>query len=80
MGVHNLHGVGGWIGALTAAIIVGSGTNVIAAVGVVVITMVTGAATGAILRATRGKIADEDLFNDKADFIMNEAPSTEVSP
>ncbi len=79
MGVHNLHGVGGWIGALTAAIIVGSGTNVIAAVGVVAITMVTGGITGAILRATRGKIADEDMFEDKADFILNEAPSTEAS-
>lgn len=80
MGVHNLHGVGGWIGALSAAIIVGSVTNAIAAVGVVVITMVAGAITGGVLRATRGTIADDMLFNDDLDFIKTEAPPKEALP
>ncbi len=80
MGVHNLHGVGGWIGALSAAIIIGSVTNAIAAIGVVIITMVTGAITGGILRATRGTLADDQLFNDDADFIKTEAPPKEALP
>ncbi|MBI0584196.1 MAG: ammonium transporter [Methanomassiliicoccus sp.] len=80
MGVHNLHGVGGWIGALSAAIIVGSFTNVIAAVGVVVITLVAGGVTGAILRATRGTMADDQLFTDDSDFIKTEAPPVKALP
>jgi ammonium transporter Rh len=76
MGVHNLHGMGGWTGALAAALIVGSATNAIAAVSVALITLVTGAIVGAVVRVTRGKISDELLFNDDLDFIKNEMPSS----
>jgi len=75
MGVHNLHGVGGWIGALSVVVITGTVTNAIAAVSTVVITLVGGLIAGAIIRATRGKMSDEDLFSDDADFIKSEAPS-----
>lgn len=80
MGVHNLHGVGGWIGALSAAIIIGSVTNAIAAVGVVIITMVVGGITGGIVRLTRGTITDDMLFTDDSDFIKTEAPPLEALP
>jgi len=75
MGVHNLHGVGGWIGALSVVVITGTVTNAIAAVSTVVITLVGGLIAGAIIRATRGKMSDEMLFTDDSDFIKSEAPS-----
>lgn len=80
MGVHNLHGVGGWIGALSIVVLTGTITNAIAAVGVMVIALVTGAVTGAVVRATRGRIKDELLFNDDADFIKTEAPPQQALP
>jgi ammonium transporter Rh len=80
MGVHNLHGVGGWIGALSAALIVGSVTNAIAAVSVAAITLVSGAVVGLVVRASRGKISDEMLFNDDQDFIKTEAPVKQALP
>ena len=75
MGVHNLHGMAGWVGALSVVVITGTFTNAIAAVGTAVLTLVGGLIVGVIIRATRGKIADEDLFNDDADFIKSEAPA-----
>jgi len=80
MGVHNLHGVGGWVGALSIVVLTGAITNAIAAVGVVAITLVTGVVIGVVVRATRGKIPDELLFNDDADFIKTEAPPQQALP
>lgn len=80
MGVHNLHGVAGWIGALSIVVITGTFTNAIAAVGTMVITLVGGLIAGIIIRATRGKIPDEDLFSDDADFIKTEAPPEQTLP
>jgi ammonium transporter Rh len=77
MGVHNLHGVGGWLGAITAAVIVGSLTNIFAAFAVMVIAIVFGGITGLILRATRGKM--EVMFNDDTDFIKSEEPKEAVA-
>ncbi len=73
MGVHNLHGVGGWMGAIICAIIVGSVANIIAAVVVVVITVVLGAVVGLIIKFTRGDM--ELLCDDDTDFIKSEAPA-----
>lgn len=70
MGVHNLHGVGGWFGAIVCAAIAAGGVNIITAIGVFVISLVTGAITGIIIKATRGTMEDHELFRDDADFSM----------
>ena len=80
MGVHNLHGMAGWVGALSIVVITGTLTNAIAAVGTAALTLVGGMIAGAIIRATRGKMTDEDLFSDDADFIKSEAPVEQALP
>ena len=75
MGVHNLHGVGGWIGALSVVVITGELVNAVAAVCVAALVLVLGAVVGLIVRFTRGKMTDEMLFSDDADFIKTEDPS-----
>jgi len=75
MGVHNLHGIGGWIGVFASALIIGSFTNVAVAIAVVAITLALGAVIGIVLRLTGGKVSEEQMFSDDADFIKNEAPS-----
>lgn len=72
MGVHNLHGMGGWFGAIVAAVIMGSVVNVVMAVIVVIVTLVTGAVIGLICRFTRGQM--DEICSDEPDFITNEAP------
>lgn len=74
MGVHNLHGVAGWLGAIIAAVIVGSFTNIVVAAVVMVGTLVAGAIVGFILKATRGTMSEE-FMNDDNDFIKNEQPA-----
>jgi len=76
MGVHNLHGVGGWLGALTAAIVVSGAfsANVAAAILVVVIGLGTGAICGGVIRLTR---KEQEWFTDDTDFIDNPAPKTQ---
>ena len=76
MGVHNLHGMGGWFGAIVAAIIVGSFANVAMAVVTVVITVVTGAIIGFICKLTRGQM--DEICTDDTDFIKSEAPAEGV--
>lgn len=68
MGVHNLHGVGGILGAIFGAIFAGAMVNITSLIGVIVISLVTGAITGIIIKATRGTMRTEDLMTDKADF------------
>ncbi|MDR0778251.1 MAG: ammonium transporter, partial [Methanomassiliicoccaceae archaeon] len=82
MGVHNLHGMAGWVGAFSGFILllvhVGSSeafTNLTAAVFVFVMTLVLGIVMGLILKVTRGSFPDEHMFSDDADFIKNEAPA-----
>jgi ammonium transporter Rh len=68
MGVNNLHGVGGWFGAICGAILAAGGVNIISAIGVFVIGIITGLVTGVIIRATRG--AMNVLFADATDFDL----------
>ena len=72
MGVHNLHGVGGWMGAIFVTVIVGSAASLVMAALVCVITLVTGAIVGVIVKLTRGKM--DEICNDDPDFIKNEMP------
>lgn len=85
MGVHNLHGVGGWMGAVFATIILvasGSVDSAIATIAMAVITcvlaIVAGAIMGAIMRFTRGDI--DGFATDDVDFIKNEEPTDEPAP
>jgi ammonium transporter Rh len=68
MGVHNLHGVGGWISLITGALLAGSVVNIWAGVLTAVLGVVVGLITGVILLATRGNMPNEELFSDEAVF------------
>jgi ammonium transporter Rh len=72
MGVHNLHGVAGWLGALSVCVITLSVDNLVFAVIVCALALGTGAITGLVVRFTRGKM--DVLVDDDTDFIKNEAP------
>jgi ammonium transporter Rh len=81
MGVHNLHGMAGWVGVVASAIAlfsVGAAgvawANSAAAVFVITTVPAPGIAVGLLLKFTRGKMNDDELFSDDADFIKNEAP------
>lgn len=83
MGVHNLHGIAGWIGAIASIILLAAMSeygmdfalaNLLMAVLVFVIAIAFGAVVGLVVKYTRGTIADEDLFSDDPDFIKNEKP------
>ena len=75
MGVHNLHGVGGWFGAIVCAVIAAGYVNIVSAIGVFVISLVTGGITGIIIKATRGKMEDSEMFRDDTDFdLWHEEP------
>ncbi|MCL1984064.1 MAG: ammonium transporter [Methanomassiliicoccaceae archaeon] len=88
MGVHNLHGIGGWIGAIMSAVILASmttlygeavgakaATNIVMAVIVFALSICFGIIMGLILKFTRGEMTDEQIFSDEADFIRNDAPA-----
>jgi len=82
MGVHNLHGVAGWFGALVGVVLltyhvnVDAGlTNLVAAIFVFAVTLILGIVVGLILRLTRGSFGDDHMFSDDADFIKNDAPA-----
>lgn len=68
MGVNNLHGVCGWWGAISCAIITANFINIVSAVGVFVVALIGGLITGLIVRATRGRM--DVLFADKTDFLL----------
>jgi ammonium transporter Rh len=72
MGVHNLHGLGGWIGVIASSIMLGSLTNIVIAIAVVAIALAGGAAVGLVTRLTRGTM--DDIMDDDPDFIPNEKP------
>lgn len=85
MGVHNLHGIGGWMGAIFCTIIIlaagGSGSEaaatIVMAVIVCVLGLVVGAIMGVIMRFTRGDI--DGFATDDVDFIKNEEPAEEAA-
>lgn len=72
MGVHNLHGVGGWMGAIFVTILVGSLASLAMAVIVCVLTIITGIIVGVVVRLTRGDM--EKICDDEPDFIRNDEP------
>lgn len=72
MGVNNLHGVGGWMGAIFVCIATGTVQSIIVAVIVFAITMIVGFAIGLIVKYTRGDI--DGFATDDVDFIKNEEP------
>ncbi|MDD3986541.1 MAG: ammonium transporter [Candidatus Methanomethylophilaceae archaeon] len=72
MGVHNLHGMAGWLGALSVCVITLSIDNLVFAVIVFAIAVGTGAIVGLVVRLTRGSM--EVLADDNTDFSRNEAP------
>jgi ammonium transporter Rh len=82
MGVHNLHAMGGWVGVVASIICLVAidqadfiKDNVISAVGVVAITIITGIVIGLVVKLTRGDVPDEELFSDDVDFIKTEEPT-----
>jgi ammonium transporter Rh len=68
MGVHNLHGVCGWISLLTGALLAGSAVNIWAGVITALWGVAAGFVTGIIILRTRGNMPDEELFSDEAVF------------
>jgi ammonium transporter Rh len=68
MGAHNLHCVGGLISMLTGAIYAGSAVNLLAGVLTLLLGIGSGALVGYIIKATRGEMTDEMLFNDRVEF------------
>lgn len=79
MGVHNLHGMAGWTGAIACAVVLmingnvdGGLANIVMAVMIFAIALIGGAITGVIIRLTKGK--PMEMFSDDYDFIKNEAP------
>lgn len=73
MGVHNLHGIGGWIGVFAVCMLVGSASSLVIAVLVVIVAIVTGVVTGLIVRVTRGNM--DEICDDDTDFIRSEKPA-----
>lgn len=67
MGVHNLHGIGGWMGAIFATVIIGSIATLALAAIVFVVAIVGGIIIGLIVRFTRGDM--EEICNDETDFF-----------
>lgn len=76
MGVHNLHGMCGWLGAITVCICVGSIASFGMAVIACVLALVSGAVIGVIVRFTRGLMPV--LIDDSTDFIDAEAPEVQA--
>lgn len=72
MGVHNLHGICAWIGVFTVCAVTATVGGLIMAALTVVITTVTGAVIGLVMKVTRGDMPE--ICTDDSDFIRNEAP------
>jgi len=66
MGVHSLHGVGGWISLLTGAIMAGNLINIWAALITLALGIVSGFIVGLIVKTTRGQM--EVTFSDRDEF------------
>lgn len=72
MGVHNLHGMSGWLGALSVCVITLSIDNAFFAVMTAILAVGTGLITGLVVRYTRGDMPV--IADDETDFFKNEAP------
>ncbi len=72
MGVHNLHGMSGWLGALAVCVITLSVDNVFFAVMTAILAVGTGLLAGLVVRFTRGEMPI--IADDETDFVKNEAP------
>lgn len=72
MGVHNLHGMSGWLGALAVCVITLTPDNIFYAVMTAVLAVGTGVIAGIVVRFTRGDMPV--IADDETDFIKNEAP------
>ena len=77
MGVHNLHGVPGLLGAMFAIPYAG-GVQISGAVGTVVIALVTGMVTGGIIRVLGRN--EEYILDDEESFAMGEPRANEGIP
>lgn len=66
MGVHQLHGVGGWVSLLAGALFAASAVNILAGVSTMVWGILAGLVTGLILKPLRGKM--ETILSDEAEF------------
>jgi ammonium transporter Rh len=78
MGAHNLHCVGGLISMITGAIYAGSAVNFLAGLFTFLLGIASGALVGLIIKATRGEMTDDMLFNDKIEFVVPEEDSLEL--
>ena len=77
MGVHSLHGVGGWISLLTGAIMAGNLINIWAALITLALGIVSGFVVGIILKASRGQM--EITFED-GDVFEGDNPDPDLEP
>ena len=66
MGVHQLHGVGGWISLLGGAFFAASFVNILAGVLTLALGLIAGFGAGIIIKQMRGKM--EVLFSDETEF------------
>ncbi len=66
MGVHQLHGVAGWISLLGGAIFASTVINIIAGVATLLLGIIAGFITGLIIKPMRGDMPE--LLSDEAEF------------
>lgn len=81
MGVHNLHGMCGWLGAVVVCICVGSIASLGLAIITCVLAIVVGAVIGVIVRFTRGPM--DLIIDDRTDFCgveITDEPLPEAKP
>ena len=77
MGVHSLHGIGGWISLLTGAIMAGNLINIWAALITLALGIVSGFIVGLILKASRGQM---DITFEDADEFEGDNPDPVLEP
>lgn len=72
MGVHNLHGMSGWLGAFAVCALTLSYHNAVFAVIAALLALGTGLIAGFVVKFTRGEMPI--IADDETDFVKNEAP------
>ena len=80
MGVHNLHGMAGWTGAISCAVVIavagdvaGAGANIAMAAIIFAVSLVGGLVTGVVIKLAKG--APMEMFSDDYDFIKSKDPA-----
>jgi len=66
MGVHQLHGVGGWVSLVSGAVFAASAVNILAGAATLAWGLLAGLGSGLILRSLRGSM--EVILSDEAEF------------